>query len=110
MQGFANFMLSLSLISFGVIANADTYKCTKGGQTVYSDTPCAASASKVDAFSDKLSNDQRTQAAKVHQGNKNMLSEIEYQEARDSEARDRAAYNRAMQERYLNNRTTSASR
>jgi hypothetical protein len=97
-------------MSFGMIANAETYKCTKGGQTIYSDTSCSAGASKVDAFSDKLSNDQRLQAEFVQQNNRKTLSEIEYQEARDRETRNRAAYNRALQERYSNNRSTAGSR
>lgn len=67
----------------GVVAMAETYRCTKGGQTVISDVPCAPGAGRVDAQSDAVSREQRRQAELVDTKNRRQLSEIEYRNARE---------------------------
>lgn len=64
-------------------ASAQTYKCLQGGKPVFSDTPCAGDASRVDQHSDGVSRDQRRQAEMVNQKNSNQLSELEYNAARN---------------------------
>jgi hypothetical protein len=74
----------LIVLAWGHFAvGADTYKCTQGGKTVFSDIPCAAGANKVDQSSDKVSRESRYQAEYINQKNSRQLSELEYQAARD---------------------------
>lgn len=74
-------LVPLACACFG--AAAETYKCAKGGQTVYSDQPCASTATRVDEAADQVSRAQRRQAEAVNQSNRRQLSELEYQAARD---------------------------
>lgn len=62
---------------------ADTYKCSKGGQTVFSDVPCAPGANRVDAHTDTVSREQGRQAEIVNERNRGQLSELEYRAARE---------------------------
>lgn len=73
----------LALLSLGLSAQAETYKCSQGGKTVISDTPCMAGASRVDQSADQIGRSQKRQAELVHQKNQSQLSELEYQAARD---------------------------
>lgn len=73
----------LSLQCLCLPALADTYRCVKGGQAVFSDTPCAAGVSRVDQGTDNVSRDQRRQAEFVNLRNRSQLSELEYRAARD---------------------------
>lgn len=72
-------------------ALAETYKCTQGGKSVFSDTPCMAGASRVDQHTDRIEGSRQRQAELVHQKNQSQLSELEYQAARDR--RVRGSYN-----------------
>ncbi len=77
-------LLVLGLMSCGsVVAAAETYRCTKGGQTVISDAPCAPGAGRVDDRSDAVSREQRRQAELVDMKNRRQLSEIESHNARE---------------------------
>jgi len=77
-------LLVLGLMSCGsVVAAAETYRCTKGGQTVISDAPCAPGAGRVDDRSDAVSREQRRQAELVDIKNRRQLSEIESHNARE---------------------------
>jgi hypothetical protein len=74
-------LVSVSCISLNV--GADTYKCSKGGQTVFSDVPCAPGANRVDANTDAVSREQGRQAEIVNERNRGQLSELEYRAARE---------------------------
>jgi hypothetical protein len=71
----------LGLLSLNV--QAELYKCTQGGHSVFSDTPCKAGASRVDREADRIEGSRKRQAELVHQKNQSQLSELEYQAARD---------------------------
>lgn len=77
----------LSLCCFCLGASADTYRCVKGGQVHFSDTPCAAGANRVDQNTDSVSREQRRQAESVNRDNRGQLAELEYRAARDRNAR-----------------------
>lgn len=76
-------LVLLSLCYFSRSVVAETYKCSKGGQAVFSDVPCASGASRVDAHSDVVSREQRRQAEIIHERNRGQLSELEYRAARE---------------------------
>jgi len=107
---FTKAMVFLPLAFLCLASTAETYKCTKSGQTVYSDIPCASGASRVDASADNVSKEQRKQAETVHLDNRKQLSEIEYQTAQDRVAQERAAQERAIQDRYSSRRSAPNSR
>ncbi|UCV03682.1 DUF4124 domain-containing protein [Dechloromonas denitrificans] len=73
----------LSLFLFALNVQADTYKCTQGGKTVFSDTPCMAGAGRVDDQADQINRSQKRQAELVHEKNRTQLSDLEYRAARD---------------------------
>jgi len=75
----------LALCSLPV--QAETYKCLRGGQSVFSDTPCQAGASRVDQKTDRIEGSRQRQAELVHQKNQRQLSELEYQASRDRHVR-----------------------
>lgn len=77
----------LPLCCFCLAASADTYRCVKGGQVHFSDTPCAAGANRVDQNTDKVSREQRRQAESVNQENRGQLAELEYRAARERNLR-----------------------
>lgn len=64
-----------------IMAHAETFRCQKNGQTVFSDLPCAAGAARVDVGTDRVSRTQRMQAEVVDQRNRRQLSELEYNAA-----------------------------
>lgn len=78
-------VLAAALICFD--AAAGTYKCLKDGKSVYSDTPCASNAARVDAQSDSVSRSQRIQAESVYASNRGQLSELEYRNMRNGNYR-----------------------
>lgn len=80
-------VLLLSMISFSLNVQAETYKCTQGGKTVFSDLPCMAGASRVDHGTDQINRSQKRQAELVDQKNRTQLSELEYRAARDRNVR-----------------------
>jgi hypothetical protein len=85
-----NRFVRLSLLSlFGLCLNvqAETYKCTQSGKTVFSDSPCMAGASRVDQGTDQVGRSQKRQAELVDQKNRTQLSELEYRAARDRNVR-----------------------
>ncbi len=85
-------LFRLTLLSlFSLNAQAELYKCTVGGHSVFSDTPCKAGASRVDRDTDRIEGSRKRQAELVHQKNQSQLSELEYQAARDR--RVRGGYN-----------------
>lgn len=73
----------LALLGLCLSAQAETYKCSQGGKTVISDTPCMAGANRVDQSADQIERSQKRQAELVHQRNQSQLSELEYRNARD---------------------------
>ncbi|MBI2276695.1 MAG: DUF4124 domain-containing protein [Dechloromonas sp.] len=77
----------LPLCCFCLAASADTYRCVKGGQVHFSDTPCAAGASRVDGNADRVSREERRQAESINYGNRGQLAELEYRAARDRNVR-----------------------
>lgn len=80
---FIRVLLPLA-VAYGVQdALAETYKCVRGGQTVYSDISCASGAARVDDQADKVSRERQRQAEAVNSANRRQLSELEYQAARD---------------------------
>ena len=75
---------SLALLALcSLPVQAETYKCVRGGQSVFSDTPCQAGASRVDQKTDRIEGSRQRQAELVHQKNQRQLSELEYQASRD---------------------------
>lgn len=83
MTRYARISLWLPLALGCLAADAETYKCVQGGKTTFSDTPCAAGASRVDQHSDGISREQRRQADIINQKNASQLSELEYNAARN---------------------------
>lgn len=76
-------ILFVSIMTLAGTGMAGTYKCNKNGQSVYSDTPCAPDAARVDQGEDHVSRDQKRQAYRVQQENKQQLRELEYENIRD---------------------------
>lgn len=70
-------LLFALLVSAAFSTSAETYKCVQAGKTIFSDTPCASGASRVDQNSDGVSKDQRRQAELVNQKNNTQLYELE---------------------------------
>lgn len=66
---------------FSCIVHAETYRCSKNGQTVFSDLPCAAGVAPIDNNSDRTTREQRQQAEIVRSRNNRQLSELEYRAA-----------------------------
>jgi hypothetical protein len=58
---------------------AGTYKCVVGGKNVYSDLPCAGNSARVDASTDSVSRQQRSEAERINHGNRSQLSDLERQ-------------------------------
>ena len=83
MKVIAGFLILVPVYCVSLDAVADTYKCSKGGQTVFSDVPCAPGASRVDAHTDNVSREQRRQAEILNENNRGQLSEPEYRAARE---------------------------
>lgn len=83
MKKLIKVMVLVPLACICLDAAAETFKCVKEGKTVYSDLPCASTAARVDDMSDKVSRVQRRQADDVNRQNRQQLSELEYQAARD---------------------------
>lgn len=65
------------------VLQAETYRCQKGGQTVFSDVPCAAGANRVDVGADQVGRNQKQQAELVRERDRRQLSELEYRAARE---------------------------
>lgn len=86
MNRFVYFSL-MSVLGLGLNVQAETYKCSQGGKTVFSDMPCMVGASRVDQQTDQIERSQKRQAELVHQKNRTQLSELEYRAARDNNAR-----------------------
>lgn len=63
-------------------ANAETYKCSQNGKTVYSDLPCATNAARVDYSADRVTADQRRQAEIVHLKNQVSALQSDLEESR----------------------------
>ena len=77
----------LPLVGLCLNVQAETYKCTQGGKTVFSDIPCKGGANRVDQGTDQVERSQKRQAELVNQKNRTQLSELEYRAARDRNVR-----------------------
>lgn len=77
-------------------ANAEIYKCTQGGKTIYSERPCGADAKTVQTQGD-ITEEQRAQARAIARSEQRMRGDIEYQEQMDRIEREKSgrAYARA---------------
>lgn len=66
-------------------ANAETYKCSQNGKTVYADQPCATNAARVDYGADRVTTDQRRQAEIVHLRNQVSALQSDLEESRSKQ-------------------------
>lgn len=89
-------LIVLSVLAFG--AQAQVYKCTEGGKTVYSDQPCGRDARHVGAPQDQVTTDQQLQRMEQNLKERRERNSIEYREAVDDAAKARAGQARRSQE------------
>jgi len=80
----------LILLCLPIFANAQTYKCVVGGKSVYSDAPCSQSAARVDADTDRVTEQQRQDQARLSAKERQQRNAIERRDEAEYQARNRA--------------------
>lgn len=86
-------MLVLIIVFLAVFPTAAhaQYRCTVGGQKVYSDQPCARDAQHVGRLEDKVSAERAASARRQAEENRREAAAIAAAEARAAEMKERAA-------------------
>lgn len=88
--GFLHVFGLVVLIAVTPIANAQTYKCVVGGKSVYSDSPCSQTAARVDADTDRVTEQQRQERASLSSKERQQRNAIERRDEAEYQARNRA--------------------
>lgn len=82
--------LFVLLIAAAVPAHAQVYKCTEGGKTVYSQTPCAENATPMDLKVHQPTDAERLRAKAQSRRERAFNAQVDRERA-DGEARNREA-------------------
>ncbi len=96
--------LIVLLLFLPSLAIAQTYKCTQGGKSVYSDRPCAPNAQKLDIGDSPADLERLREAARIRA---EMQSNVGAGDSIRREATDRAAQRRAEGVRPASTQTPS---
>lgn len=80
----------IAFILFPLIAQAQVYKCTQNGQTVYAERPCSSTAKLLDIDA-QVSPERRQQAADVAARERALAKQVDNQTRADQRQIDRRA-------------------
>jgi hypothetical protein len=92
-------LLLVALLVVSGLAQAQTYRCTSGGKSFYSDAPCSGPGARVDSGADSASHRAENEALRRALSEKQQLQRIERQKAADDARYDAYAASVAADDR-----------